>query len=109
VRPWIPPPPLTRACQIVPKGQKHEFTRWSCIVWPYHRMGVVEVVAFQPSPRAAPDLAVFVNGMPFLSASPGITLWRVPNAHACRTSEGTVVFTDSFVLPASHMVRRTRV
>lgn len=98
--------PDGRTDNIVPKGMEHQFTRTSCVVWPYHRVGVLELVGFHPSPRMhhPKGQAVAVNGVPFLSTSPGISLWRVRNAHAGRTSEGTVVFTDSYVFPASHMV-----
>jgi hypothetical protein len=121
--PGTPPPPLDdcpsgifspmpnfypdgRTDNIVPKGEEHQFTRTSCVVWPYHRLGVLELVGFHPSPRMQDPKgqAVSVNGIPFLSTSPGISLWRVRDAHAGRTSEGTVVFTDSHVFPASHMV-----
>ena len=90
---------------IVPAGQEHGLTRWSCVVWPYHRLGVVDVVDFAPSPRPADDNVVRVNDVPFLSASPGITLWRVLDAHAGRSSEGTLVFTRTHVFPGTERWR----
>jgi hypothetical protein len=89
---------------VIPLGQPHQLTRWSCVVWPYHRAGMLEVVDFQPSPRPNDANAVHVNGVPFLSASPGITLWRVIDAHVGRTSEGTLVFTDSHVFPGARSI-----
>ncbi len=60
---------------------------------------MLEVVDFKPSPRMGSP--IIVNGLPFMGASPGVTIWRVNNAHALHTDEGTVVWTRTHLFPMS--------
>jgi hypothetical protein len=93
----------SEAPNLVHRAEERMYVRRSCVVWPFQRQSVMEPVAFHPSPRAADDRAVKVNGVKFLSASPGVTLWKLTDAHVGRTSEGTMAFTDTMVFPVSHM------
>ncbi len=67
--------------------------------WPFQRAGILEVLDFKPSPRLGSPIVV--NGLPFMGASLGVTLWHANNAHIYHTDEGTVVWTRTHMFPMS--------
>ncbi len=62
-----------------------------CVAWTYQRRGILDVARFAKSSRSGS--AVMVDGLAMMSASPGVTLWRLRDAHATHTVEGTIVWT----------------
>ncbi len=67
--------------------------------WPFQRIGILPVLDFKPSPRMGSPIVV--NGMPFMGASLGVTLWQLENAHVMHTDEGTVLWTRTHAFPIS--------
>jgi hypothetical protein len=70
-----------------------------CVAWTFQRAQVLQPVGFLPAPGTGRP--VVVDGIPFIGASPGVTLWRVEDAHATHTDEGTVVWTRTHMFPMS--------